>query len=208
MDIISFLKKRLQQALPHQEALAQMYPNIRPMPKSIPDNALSSAVLILFYQDEGKWCFYVIRRSVDGHAHSGQIGFPGGRRENTDKDLWETAIREAEEEIGISQKLIEKIGALSTIYLPVSNFKVSPFIGFINTKHNTVANPDEVAQIISIPIEEFLRAQNKTETTVTRPNKPEDKISVNAYHLLDGTIIWGATAIILAELELLLKEVC
>jgi 8-oxo-dGTP pyrophosphatase MutT (NUDIX family) len=204
-NLIEQLNKRLQEPLPSKDALAMMFPNIKTMPENLNIEPRLSAVMLLLFVKNYNWHVLAIRRTEDGHAHSGQIGFPGGRYEDEDKDLLITALRETYEEVGLHQQHIKTIGALSPVYISVSNFRVFPYVGFIEHTAEWNINTDEVSAVIEIPLSELLSPEAKVQTEVVSPALPNIKRKVNAYRLLDNTIIWGATAIIIAELELLLK---
>jgi 8-oxo-dGTP pyrophosphatase MutT (NUDIX family) len=205
-NLLSILKQKLQEPLPSKEALEMMFPRIKEMPESIPDDAKLSAVMILLFHKNEEWHFLTIRRAEDGHAHSGQIGFPGGRQEPGDTDLMETALRETFEEIGIKQQQINTIGSLSPVYIPVSNYQVFPYLGFVEEMNPYTLSIKEVKEVVEIPLSTILRAQSKVQAEISTNIEPHVQRTVNAYKLLDGTIIWGATAIMIAELELLLSN--
>lgn len=205
-DLLSILNQKLQEPLPSKEALEMMFPRIKSMPETLPSDAKMSAVMILLFHKNEEWHFLTIRRTEDGNAHSGQISFPGGRQEPSDKDLLETALRETFEEIGIAQKQIKTIGGLSPVYIPVSNYQVFPYIGFVEEMSEFTLSLNEVKEVIEIPLSVILSPQSKVLTEITTNVQPNFKRKVNAYKLPDETIIWGATAIIIAELELILKN--
>lgn len=205
-DLLSILNQKLQEPLPSKEALEMMFPRIKSMPEKLPSDAKMSAVMILLFHKNEEWHFLTIRRTEDGHAHSGQISFPGGRQEPSDKDLLETALRETFEEIGIEQNRIKPIGALSPVYIPVSNYQVFPYLGFVEELNEFTLSIDEVKEVIEIPLSIILAPQSKVLAEISTSLEPNFKIKVNAYKLPDETIIWGATAIIIAELELILKN--
>jgi 8-oxo-dGTP pyrophosphatase MutT (NUDIX family) len=180
-----------------------MIGRVLPMPATVPDNARLSAVLGLLFPVDDELHILLIRRTEDGHAHSGQISFPGGRKDEEDESLLHTALREAEEEVGIDANEIQVLGALSPIYIPVSNFHVFPFLAFAKEKPTTTPNSLEVAYTIEVPLNDFLKEDFKTKATVTSPADKSFVREVNAYRLPDGGIIWGATAMILSELEVI-----
>lgn len=207
LETINWLAQRLQKPLPGFEAQRRMIGRVLPMPPSIPETARLSAVLGLLFPDgEGDLKVLLIRRTEDGHAHSGQISFPGGRKDEEDETLLHTALREAEEEVGIAATNIQIIGQLSSIYIPVSNFHVFPYLGYLNEPPKIVANNLEVAYTIEVSLNDFLKEEFKTITTVTSPADKSFIRKVNAYQLHDGGIIWGATAMILSELEVIYAE--
>lgn len=206
LEIIAWLQQRLQQHLPGFEAQRRMIGRVLPMPLTIPKNARLSAVLGLLFPVEDDLRVLLIRRTEDGHAHSGQISFPGGRKDDDDETLLHTALREAEEEVGIDSNELRVLGALSSIYIPVSNFHVFPFLAFAKEKPTTTPNSLEVAYTIEVSLNDFLKEEFKTIATVTSPADKNFSREVNAYKLNDGGIIWGATAMILSELEVIYAE--
>src|SRR5690554_3211308 len=130
-DFYNWLHKRLQHELPGIEAQQTMMNIGRPFLKTIPKSARQSAVLILMYPystNESGLIF--IERSIDKTPHSGQIAFPGGKKEKIDKDFIDTALREAHEEINLPRDKVNIIGNLSPLYIPISNFNVNPILAF------------------------------------------------------------------------------
>ncbi len=176
------------------------------MPQQIPDSARSSAVLSLLFPHQDELHVLLIQRTEDGHAHSGQISFPGGRQDPTDADLRATALREANEEVGIMSSDVEILGSLTQLYIPVSNFLVYPFVAFAERKPEYNLCKTEVDRVIEVPLKEILSDERKTIARVTSPADKNFVRNVNAYQLQDGSIIWGATAMILSELEVVLAE--
>ena len=151
--------------------------------------------------------FVLIRRTEDGKAHSGQVSFPGGRMDTTDPDLQYTAMRELEEEVGVTSSSIQLLGALSPLYIPVSNFHVYPFVGFSQQQPVFQLSEQEVSKLLIVSLNDLFHTSRKTKASVTSPAEPNFKRIVNAYQLNDGSIIWGATAMILAELETIFAEI-
>ena len=205
-QLLDLLGNKLKEPLPNKEALAMIFPDIKSLPSQLPDDAKLSAVMLLLYQKTEEWHLLAIKRTEDGNAHSGQIGFPGGRYEPNDTDLLATALRETFEELGILQERVKPIGALSPVYISVSNFNVFPFIGFVDSVEQLRISEQEVQAIIQIPLSALLSPNAKVEAEVISPIQPNLKRKVNAYQLPDNSIIWGATALMIAELELLLRN--
>lgn len=163
--------------------------------------AKKAAVLLPLYLDIDSIKIALIKRpSYDG-VHSGQISFPGGKVEESDESLLITALRETEEEIGFSRNLINHVGALSAIYIPPSNFYVSPFIGYSNQKPLFVAEEKEVEKILEIELNDLFNPKNRKSKNMTLQG---NKMLVSGYEVQDEWI-WGATAIILDEFIALSK---
>jgi len=163
-----------------------------------------SAVLILLYQKDNLWKLALIKRNVYHGTHSGQISLPGGKKEPFDKDLIDTALRETEEEIGVKKDQVEILKELSPLYIPPSNFIVQPVLSIMKETPTFIPEPREVDRILEMPLHFLLDDSNLKETTVILSGTNQ-KIKVKAY-LFEGEIIWGATAMILAELSEMLKN--
>ncbi|NPA45107.1 MAG: CoA pyrophosphatase [Chlorobi bacterium] len=171
--------------------------------KKIPSNLKNvkkSAVMLLCYFHKNEIYIVLIKRAKDNGKHSGQIAFPGGGVESYDEDIIATAVRETNEEIGVSY--IEIIGKLSPIYIPVSNYMMQPIVGLLKNKPNFVRSKNEVAEIYSINIKKLIEAKVVTKTftinneTVTAP-----------FYIVDNIEIWGATAMVLSEFIEILKNI-
>lgn len=166
-------------------------------------DAKLSSVLILFYPHEGKVYIPLTKRHDYKGTHGGQISLPGGKEEENDKNRIETALREAEEEIGIVASSVKVIGALSEIYIPPSNFKVLPVLGYVNERPQFKREEFEVEQIIETPLDNLLDVQNhKTKDIPVR----DMTLKAVPYFDVDNHVVWGATAMILSELVYILQE--
>lgn len=195
------LKMKLEQPLPgniaHQAALP-------PDRKASDIKALEgretkkAAVLILIENNENEAEVVFILRSTYKGAHSGQISFPGGKRENSDANYLETALRETEEEIGIKRADLEIMGALSPIYIPPSNFLVYPYVAISHKVLAKKAEEKEVAGIYNIDLERLFAKDTLQETDIDHSSGQVFKVP--AFNI-KGLKIWGATAMILAELK-------
>ena len=158
-----------------------------------------AAVLILFYKREASLCFPLTLRSEGTRNHRGQISLPGGARE-PGESLRETALRETREEIGVDPSLVELLGALSPLDVPVSAFHIQPFVGCCSVAPRFVLERGEVARIFEVPLAALLEADAaRIETRVLGGQNARVP-----YYLFDGQKVWGATAMILAELRELL----
>ncbi|PID94049.1 MAG: coenzyme A pyrophosphatase [Bacteroidetes bacterium] len=187
----------MQQPLPGERAHEEMAPDFRErMLKEGLHTAppIPSAVLILLYKKEGEWHIPFIRRVVDNRAHSGQVSLPGGRKEQRDYDLKATAMRETREEIGIPHEKIKVMGTLTPLYIPISNFLVTPYVGF-HTGENLsfIPSPKEVSYIIEAPVTMLMDTTNKI-------TYPVEKETIAPAFRIHNEVIWGATSMIINEL--------
>jgi len=198
---ITSIQQQLQQPLPGREAQERMAARVLPMPAQIPHSARNSAVLSLFFPLEDVLHMIFIQRTEDGGRHSGQVGFPGGRYETYDAGFEATALRETQEEVGIPAADIQLLGALTPLYIPVSNFIVHPFVGYTEKRPEYLLSKDEVAGIYEVAADALFLPERKIVTTVRPSSAPGLELTVPAYTLQDGPIIWGATAMMLSELE-------
>lgn len=205
-DKIEWLKHRLQQPLPGLDAQNKMAARVRELPSVIPDTAKLSAVLALLFPENDELTLLLIKRVDDGKPHSGQISFPGGRKDATDPDLAYTAKREAFEEVGIPANTIEILGELTSLYIPVSYSQVHPFVGYIPHKPALVLSPNEVQYTLEVPLREFFAPEKKIVTHITPAAFPDITIKAPAYKWDEEHLVWGATAMIISELEAIISQ--
>jgi len=189
------------QPLPGLAAQNRMAGRVRPLPAEIPANARQSAVLALLFPLEEELNLMLIKRTEDGTPHSGQISFPGGRQDPEDNSLQVTALRETFEEVGIPSAAIEVLGSLTPLYIPVSNSNVHPFAGYMHSITETRINEAEVQYILEVPVRELFKPRRKTIKEIRPSAFPDIVIKAPAYELDNKHVIWGATAMIIAELE-------
>ena len=167
------------------------------------NNPKIAAVLALFYpNDKNTVSLLLTKRAKYNGTHSGQVSFPGGKVEKSDLNLKETALRETFEEVGILQEKIDIVREITEVYIPPSNFSVTPYIGLLNNKPLFKVN-SEVAKIIEIPFSDLLDDSRLASISIT--NSYMKETSVPCFNF-DGSIIWGATAMILSEIKDLLKN--
>lgn len=158
------------------------------------------AVLMLLYPEGTEWNTALILRPTYEGVHSGQVAFPGGRREEQDEDLSFTALREAQEEVGIDPETVQLIGELSEVYIPPSNYIVRPYIGFVDYRPQWKPDPREVAKVLEYDASSFLHAQAIREEKIRMSNGAHLKVGAFS----EGQhIIWGATAMMLAEFRMM-----
>ncbi len=157
-----------------------------------------AGVVILFYDMDGQIRFPLIRRTEDGTVHSGQVALPGGTFDPADGSILQTALRECYEEIGIPARSVEVLGQLSDLYIPPSNFLVTPVVGLLTGPPTFVPDPREVARIIEAGVDEV--------RDPTRIKETERFGFTVPYFDIQNEVVWGATAMILSELTALLEE--
>ena len=197
------IRAALQKPLPGLAAQIKLAPEYRieSLRATPPADARVSGVLILLYQHDGVWRFPLIRRAEDGLTHSGQISLPGGSQE-AGESLQETARREACEEIGAACADVDVLGQLSTIYIPPSNFLVTPTVGYVDRRPDFQCDPREVAELIEAPLSAlFDRDVMKREPWTLRGTTVEVP-----FYQIGPHKVWGATAMILSEFSLVLAE--
>lgn len=206
-DFVIALQRRLGMDLPGELARKPLSPPHRPMlsdAQIAERNPFTASVLFVLYPDYNGVhpSLVLIERSKGGGVHSGQIALPGGRQE-PGESLLDTALREAQEEIGVDPQSIHVLGQLSRLYVPPSNFLVNPFVGWVMQKPELEPNPQEVSRLISLNLGAFLNKQATVRSRVSGTNGPQ--FDVPAFQI-DEHLIWGATAMMLSELLYIYSE--
>ena len=163
----------------------------------------NAAVLMLIYPKNHLAHLALIVRNTYPGVHSSQISFPGGKEELEDGTLEITALRETEEEVGVAMHKVEVIRQSSEIYIPPSNFLVTPYLGFSTENLEFIPNPDEVKRVLELPIHQLLNDEIIVQTKMTT-SYAED-IDVPAFQV-EKYVVWGATAMMLSELKELFKN--
>ncbi|MBP6512700.1 MAG: CoA pyrophosphatase [Bacteroidia bacterium] len=203
---ISDLALRMEKGLPGQGAHEKMAPMHR---KSLSESELfntgyrTAAVLALLVPDPINSIprIVLIERSEGPVSHSGQISFPGGKREG-DEDLLVTALREANEELGIQANQVSLLGGLTSLYIPPSNFLVHPFLGYMNEIPEFILSEAEVKRVLLLPLSSFLDQGNVSIEVFKSSNG--STVEAPTYRIDDVTI-WGATAMMMAEISSLIR---
>ena len=144
----------------------------------------------------------LIKRSEYQGVHSGQISFPGGKSELSDASLEETALRECREELGISLEAVPKLIPLTPLYIPPSNFLVSPFITYNPQDPDFFPDAREVASHIELPLFKLMELEIEQRKLAEGPLQG----SPVPCYFYQGHIIWGATAMILTEFKVFLAS--
>ena len=187
------LRAELLGSLPGEEAQNRMAPTFRGAfshrAKPVP-----AAVMALLYPSGGKIHLAFIKRNEYDGAHSGQVSFPGGVREPGDQNLKDTALRETREELGVSGD-IEILGTLTELHIPVSNFLVTPYVGWMDHTPAFCPEVSEVQYIIEAPLETLVSPSAKDSEILDRHGQHIEA----PFYRVGSEKIWGATAMMLSE---------
>ncbi len=161
------------------------------------DSRQAAVLVPVLAEPEGLRLVYTVRKA-DLQDHAGQISFPGGSMDPSDGSLLETALREAEEEIDLSRDLVEVVGEMEEMYIPPSNFRVSPFVGLLPPGAEMVIAPDEVEEIFTVSLNELM-APETFRRALWRRDGRDYEVPVFS---VEGSRreIWGATAAMTAAL--------
>jgi 8-oxo-dGTP pyrophosphatase MutT (NUDIX family) len=199
-DLIHKIQSGLQQPLPGIAAHNKMAHAARQTKFDVPTNARQASVLALLYPKLEEWHIVLIERTSrnPNDQHKGQISFPGGSHDASDPDFKFTALREAEEEVGVDPNDIQILGELTDLYIPVSNFNVNPFVGFMEYTPSFIPQESEVASILEVPFQRFIspNIRQKTNINIT----PQITLKEVPYFNIDNKVLWGATAMMMSEL--------
>jgi 8-oxo-dGTP pyrophosphatase MutT (NUDIX family) len=188
------LTSQIAKGLPGKDTQLKLAPESRDLFTPVGEKT-DAAILILIYPNSRNKLHTVLmkRQSYHGH-HSGQVSFPGGKHEKSDKNLLHTALRESQEEIGIIPGRIEIIGELTNLFIPVSNFMVHPFLGLTSTIPEFKPDRSEVDYLIEVSLQQIAAARIE----VTSMKFKGHNYNV-PYYNLNNEMVWGATAMIMSE---------
>jgi 8-oxo-dGTP pyrophosphatase MutT (NUDIX family) len=203
---LNHVRRAMQQPLPGLAAQITMAPPGRPI--ALPANGApprEAGVLLLLYPKDSALHFVLTRRTERLGAHSGQISFPGGRREPGDVDFAATALREAHEELGIDLSRIEVLGELTDLYIPPSHFIVHPVVAFAAHAPDFHPHDGEVAEVIETPLAIVFDATLKDAAPRALVSQG-GRQALTPFYRIGGHQVWGATAMILSEFEALLRS--
>ncbi|MEY4933812.1 MAG: hypothetical protein RIS64_171 [Bacteroidota bacterium] len=204
---ITALSKQFQNPLPGKKSHLKIAPAFRNLDEMPTTDARKAAVLILLFpkktQNATEWHVILTERTMHiGDKHSGQMSFPGGGYEASDGALpdgmWHCALREAREEIGINPKKIHIIGQMSDLYISVSKYQVFPYLAWTNAPFEHQPQLSEVKTIYEVPLSVIKNPDNLKFTEIWL----SERLTLPAvpYYDVYGKKVWGATAMMLAEL--------
>jgi 8-oxo-dGTP pyrophosphatase MutT (NUDIX family) len=163
---------------------------------TLPDQRLKrAAVLIPLFKKAGEYHILFTKRTEKVEHHKGQISFPGGRQDKKDPNLLTTALREAEEEMGIAPKDVQILGELDDFCTSSTDFCISPFVALIPYPYPFQVNPHEIAEVIEAPLSALRQEGQMRQEIFLRDGEP---FPVYFFEYQNHTI-WGATARILKE---------
>lgn len=197
------LRKRLQKPLPGEVAHRKMASANRYRQGFKPnERTRRSAVLICFYPYQNSiYLPLILRPQYDG-VHAGQMAFPGGRMERIDENLTRTALREAQEEVGIRVSDVKVLGLLTELFIPPSNFYVQPVVGVLPYRPDFYPDPREVEAVVEVDLETLV-----DETIVGDSQIEVRGMLIDApFYQVQGYRVWGATAMMISELLVVLNS--
>ena len=159
-----------------------------------PEGWKIAAVLVPIFLKDGRWHVLLTRRTDKVEQHKGEISFPGGHRDPEDPDLVFTALREAEEEVGIPKEGVKVLGRLDDI-ITITGFRIRPFVGVIPYPFEVKPAEEEIAEVIVLPFHRFLAPDRFIRREIVREGQPY----LVYYFYIDGYNVLGATGKILAQ---------
>lgn len=205
LDLSKRLVQRLQLPLPggdaHEPFRASPVGDVRPLfDHKLPPRP--GGVLILLYEEQGEIKFPLTKRAEYAGTHGGQISLPGGKAE-AGEDSIQTALRECEEEIGVNRNELTVLGKLSDFFVMPSNFMVTPVIASIDHKPVFKPDPYEVARILEGSINLLVKDDAMKQKEILAGGKYK---MIAPHFEIGGEIVWGATAMMLNEFRLIVRE--
>jgi 8-oxo-dGTP pyrophosphatase MutT (NUDIX family) len=203
--LVDRLRRRLQDALPGHDKFLELSgykrPDIERARQQDPPPRESAVLALLYPKEAALHCVLMVRPKYDG-VHSGQVAFPGGKREPSDVTLAHTALREFMEETGADTSSVDLLGALSPVYIPPSRMLVTPFVGYAERIGPWRPDPKEVDRLLEVPLALLLRSDilQRREQYIEIMGRSVEIPYFDVY----GEVVWGATALMIAELRELL----
>ncbi len=170
------------------------------------DARLAAVMILLFPNEHDKLEIVLTQRTIthDGDMHSGQMSFPGGKLDDVDLDLKEAAMRETMEEIGVPSEAIVVLGKITPLYIPVSNFLVHPYVGYVDHRPMFIREEREVATIVTGVLGHLIDYREPSSTDI---RIREGLILRDVpYFDIKGKVVWGATSMILNEFLMAIRQ--
>ena len=201
-SFLEFIPKIQELSLPGLTEQLTMAPSIRKQLLEEPIiNPKKAAVVCLLYEGtKGETYFYLIRRSTYPGVHSNQVGFPGGQIDSSDQTPWDAAKRELWEELGISPEQITQIKEMTPLYIPPSNFWVDCFLAYKQGQSELTLDTNEVKEVITVSLDEFINSRKSFTDRV------RSKGGITPIYTLSDNTVWGATAMMLAEIKSIISQ--
>ena len=196
-NLIFHLKKRINTNLPGKDSHKKMkisYRNEKKISFNI-NRAKPAAVLLLLFPNNKKICFYLTKRTEKLKYHKGQISLPGGSNEKGES-LLDTALRETEEEIGVNKNEISILGQITPLFIPVTGFLMTPFIGFTSKEPIIKLDSMEVEEVFSVNILDLIN----NDKLITHRQLNGRDVTI-PYFNLNNQQVWGATSMVLSEFK-------
>jgi 8-oxo-dGTP pyrophosphatase MutT (NUDIX family) len=196
--IIEEIRNRLRMPLPGIEAQIRLAPLYRldELRQKPPEEAIPSGVLLLLYPNNSQLHSVAILRAEYNGVHSGQVSLPGGKREPSDRDIIETALRESFEETGIDPESVDVLGRLTPLYINRSNYIIFPVVGYTGRRPEFRPDVTEVQEIIEFRIADLLGPEKVIHRSLSFPKG--FTFRVPGFEL-GPHFMWGATAMIVSE---------
>ncbi len=201
---INKINSRLRNSLPGKMAHLRMVPQGR-IPEFELNNAggKRAAVLLLLYPYKNDVYTVLIRRPIYNGHHSGQIALPGGKEHPDDRDIRDTALREAREEVGIIPQDVQILAALTDLFIPPGNFLLTPILAWQSSRPAFKADQREVAEILEVKV----RAFNPANIREKEIPLSSGRVFRTPYYDVNGLTVWGATAMIMSELQEIIQDI-
>jgi 8-oxo-dGTP pyrophosphatase MutT (NUDIX family) len=197
-DLLARIEKGLWAPLPGIPAQLAMVPEPRPGHKAyyeVEDSCRKAGVLVLLYIKAGRLLVLLTRRTEHVLHHRGQISLPGGEQ-HPGESLEATALRETVEELGADLGAVRVLGRLTPLYIPPSNYCIYPTVAFVPGPLEFRIQPEEVAEVIEAPVDRLAAPESVRRETWHYGGQDHEV----PFYEFEGHKIWGATAMVLAEL--------